>query len=86
MDTTTTPRQKRIPVDTDIESDNNAGLYTKTPVALQKKKKTAPPVESSNSEGQESVSEVALILKVMVGKKRSTGRSDSATLVRKIID
>lgn len=84
-DTTTngaTPRpsQKTVPVD--IESTSNDRLVYKTPVALQKRKKMAPPVESSNSEGEESqaASEVDLILE----KKRK--RSDSTTLVRKLID
>lgn len=71
-----TPRQKGIPADTDIESDNaNDGLY-KTPVALQKKRGTAPlAIESSESEDEELVS------KVEVGKKKK-GRDIASLVIR----
>ena len=59
---------------TDIESDD-VGAY-RTPVALQKKKKLAPIIKSS--EGEHSESEI----EKMDRKKRNKGQQDNATQVR----
>ena len=67
------PRQKVVPSeheDTDVEFHSNVGPY-KTPVALQKKKKIAPVVKSSDSEGpgEDSQSEIQVGQKLKANKK-----------------
>lgn len=86
-----TPRptrsQKSIVIadDTDIESDGNVELY-KTPIALQKRKKTAPVsrrgIESSKLGNEESVSESEINLNLK-GKKRNGPHS--STKVRRLL-
>ena len=67
-------------IDTDVELDGDVGEPYKTPVALQKKKRTlpAPVTESSESEGEDS--EVERKKQKVIEKKRNKG----ATQVRSL--
>lgn len=65
--------------DTDIGFDSNVKF--KTPVALQKKKKKAPVIQSSMSDSEDERSVSDINLKVDKKKKRSKAQPHNATQV-----
>jgi hypothetical protein len=76
-----TPRQRDNQVDTDTEFNSNVGSY-KTPVALQKKKKTVPVIVSSSTDSEGESEDFQSEIEKMIEKKKSKGQRpvpDNAT-------